>query len=66
MNFLGKKKTKTYLDLDIGKGTRMEAMETYGTIKRRLLDGRDFIEATNAEKRKFIINKNAVMMTGAI
>lgn len=38
----------------------LEVRESYGLIKKRLLDGQDFIEVTNLKKSKQLYNKTVI------
>lgn len=38
----------------------LEVKESYALIKKRLLDGQDFIEVTNLKKSKHIYNKKVI------
>lgn len=48
-------------------GSADEAMivrEAYGTIKKRLLDARDFVEVSVDTSKKMVLNKGGIMAIG--
>ena len=54
---------KTFLKI-VGFGPTLLCVESYLTVRSRVLDSKDFIEVTDFAKSKYLINKIKVIMVG--
>jgi len=57
--------SRTFIKV-VGFGPTLLCVESYTTVRSRLLDSRDFIEVTDSDKQKYLISKIKVIMIGRV